>query len=198
MSSPVRLHRLLPPLNPSTRVLPSCALLAAALLGVGCTGAKQVSLEDTFPVPVMEKTPLKLGLYLDDALTSYTFSDKVDKRGEWSVDIGSVQAGLFTNLASGLVQEHTLVSGLSGHSMEGVLQPKITDMQFSLPIQTRSDFYEVWIRYEFQLFDANGNLVSQWPLPAYGKSSKKDFGITSSGIRAAAIAACRDAMAFLP
>ncbi len=171
-------------------------LLGVSVLVTACAGTTQVSLDDTFPVPVMEKTPLRLGILLDETLTGYTFSEKVDKRGEWAVDIGAVQEGLFTNLATGMVQQFDMVDALTGHAMEGVLRPTITDMQFSLPAQTRSNFYEVWIRYEFELFDANGNLVSRWPLPAYGKANNKDYGGSSSGIRAAAIAACRDAMAF--
>lgn len=171
-------------------------VFAACLLIAACTGTKKVALDNTFPVPVMQKTPVRIGILLDETLRNYTFSGKVDKRGAWDVDIGTVQQPLFNNLATGLFEAHAFVDSPTGHGFDGVLTPQITDMQFSLPAQTRSNFYEVWIKYEFELSDVNGNSIARWTLPAYGKANNKDYGGSSSGIRAAAIAACRDAMAF--
>ena len=162
----------------------------------GCSSSHNLALDNTFPVPLMQKTPLKLALYLDEELLSYTYYEKIDKKGEWNVALGPVQETLFVNLARGVLEDYEVVDGLTSSSMHGVLKPHIDDLQFSLPEQTRSNFYEVWIKYRFQLYDPNGGYVGEWPLPAYGKASKKDFGSSGSGVEAAAIAACRDAMAF--
>ena len=59
--------------------------------------------------------------------------------------------------------------------MDGVLKPAIAEVQFSLPEQTRSDYYEVWIRYEFDLYDRSGRLIGNWQLPAYGKANQKNY-----------------------
>ena len=144
----------------------------------------------------MDKIPLNLGIHLDEELLGFIYKEKVEKEGEWNVDLGSVQTELFENLSSGLFEGHTLVETNSAPGFDGVLKPKIDDLQFSLPAHTRSNFYEVWIRYSFELYDSNGNTIGSWPLPAYGKASKRDFGSASVGVEAAAMAACRDAMAF--
>ena len=172
------------------------AALAAALLIGGCSSTKNLALDSTFPVPLIPKVPLSLGIFLDNDLRSYTYNEKIENKGEWNVGLGAVQEPLFVNLAQGLLDGHELVSSPTTPTMDGVLKPHIDELQFSLPEQTRSNFYEVWIRYRFELYDPEGGLVGEWKLPAYGKASKKDFGSSSSGVEAAAIAACRDAMAF--
>ena len=171
------------------------ALLVVAALS-GCAGTKNLELEGNFPVPLITKLPVNMGILLDDELRQFTYNETIEGKGEWNVAVGSAQETLFTRLADGMFEAHSFTAEVTGTNLDAVLKPKITDLQFSLPEQTRSNFYEVWIRYQFQLYDADGNVVAEWPLPAYGKASKKDFGNAFRGVEAAAIAACRDAMAF--
>lgn len=172
-------------------------LLFCLLLVSGCAGTKQLAIDTTFPVPVIEKAPVSLGIFLDDTLVNYAHKETIDQSGTWEVQIGQAQTQLFTNLATGLFESYTFVSDNTvAAPMDGVLKPNITEVQFSVPAQTRSDYYEVWVRYEFELYDREGNVVGSWKLPAYGKASKNNHGSSSNGLQAAAIAACRDAMAF--
>ncbi|MCR9261298.1 MAG: hypothetical protein NXH95_16370 [Pseudomonadaceae bacterium] len=177
---------------PSALTLFFCLLLVS-----GCAGTKQLAIDTTFPVPVIEKAPVSLGIFLDDTLVNYAHKETIDQSGTWEVQIGQAQTQLFTNLATGLFESYTFVSDNTvAAPMDGVLKPNITEVQFSVPAQTRSDYYEVWVRYEFELYDREGNVVGSWKLPAYGKASKNNHGSSSNGLQAAAIAACRDAMAF--
>jgi len=163
----------------------------------GCAGTKQLAIDTTFPIPVIEKAPVRLGIFLDDTLVNYAHKETIDQSGTWEVQIGQAQTQLFTNLATGLFESYTFVSDNTvAPPMDGVLKPSITEVQFSVPAQTRSDYYEVWVRYEFELYDRSGNVIGNWKLPAYGKASKNNYGSSSNGLQAAAIAACRDAMAF--
>ena len=173
------------------------ALLSSALLVSGCAGTKQLDLQGDFPVPLMAKAPLNMGIHLDSELTSYTYTEEIEKKGEWVVALGPIQQPMFTSLAAGLFASHRFVDQLGNDpALDGAIRPAIKEVQFSLPEQTRSDYYEVWIRYQFQLYDREGNLIGEWDLPAYGKASNKNFGNASSGLQAAAMAASRDAMAF--
>ena len=181
-------------------IRPLTAIFALVLI-TGCAGTKDVAFEGNFPVPLIKKTPLRMGLALDETLTQYVYQEKIEKKGEWNVSLGPVQESLFTNLAEGMFTGYEMVAAPADAApsiagVDAILKPEITDLQFSLPDQTRSNFYEVWIRYTFRLYQPDGTLVSEWPLPAYGKASKRDFGNSSAGVKAAAIAACRDAMAF--
>ena len=179
------------------RIRGGIALLVCVLVLSGCAGTKQLAIETTFPVPVIDKAPVSLGIFLDDTLVNYAHTETIDQSGAWEVQIGQAQTQLFTNLATGLFERYAFVSGNTvAAPMDGVLKPTITEVQFSVPAQTRSDYYEVWLRYEFELYDRQGNLVGSWKLPAYGKASKNNHGSSSNGLQAAAIAACRDAMAF--
>ncbi len=86
-------------------------------------------------------------------------------------------------------------------AVDAVLAPSIADFQIAIPSQTRSDFYEVWIKYQMRLYDSHGTLIAEWPLTAYGKANKGDFGFMDNSdklaIRQATMTALRDAGAFL-
>lgn len=173
-----------------------CSIFLMLVAVGGCSGTTNLSLDAQFPVPLIKKKPVTIGLHLNDELRNFTYNEVIDKKGEWNVAIGPVQEKLFINLASGMFSDYKIVDETANSGLDGTLKPEIIDLQFSLPEQTRSNFYEVWIRYKFQLYDGDGQIIAEWPLPAYGKASKKDFRNTYAGVEAAAIAACRDAMAF--
>jgi hypothetical protein len=180
---------------------PKFASTVTILLAIGaCTGTKRLEVEGSFPVPLMEKTPVSLGILLDEDLTSYVHTETIERKGTWEVSVGPAQVQLFNNLGSGVFEAYQFVESISetasDQPLDGTLKPLIKEVQFSLPTQTRSSYYEVWIRYEFQLYDRAGTLVGQWKLPAYGKANESNHGSASSGLQAAAMAACRDAMAF--
>jgi hypothetical protein len=169
-------------------------LIAATIFGCTTTNVK---VSDQFPVPLMPKTQVNLGIHLDDALKKFVYREKIANTGEWIIGVGAAQENMFVNLATGVFESYSLVSGPDqAAGMDGVLQPSIAEVQFSIPKQTRSKYYEVWLKYQFKLFDRQGNLVGEWSLPAYGKAHKQDYGSSGSALEAAALAACRDAMAF--
>lgn len=174
-------------------------LLTAATLLVGCGGAS-VAVPTTFPVPLVEKLPLRMGLHLNPELLSYVHAEKLETSGDWSIDLGGAQQTMFTNLLTGMFDHLEFVADPESPSsnLDGVLAPNIEEVQFSIPSQTRSDYYEVWIRYQFKLFSGDGQVLAEWPLTAYGKANQRNYGMQTDqpGLQAAALAACRDAMAF--
>ena len=183
-----------------TNILKTVVWASVFFLLNACVGTTRLEIEGTFPIPLMEKTPVSLGIHLDDDIRNYVHKETIGKTGAWEVSIGPVQKNLFNNLAAGVFEGYAFVESNSitaaSTPLDGVLKPTIAEVQFSLPKQTRSDYYEVWIRYEFQLFDRAGSLIGNWKLPAYGKANKNSYGSSSKGLQAAAMAACRDAMAF--
>jgi hypothetical protein len=169
--------------------------MVALVLG-GCT-ATNVEISDQFPIPLLQKTPVRLGIHLNEDLRTLVYREKIEKKGEWVIAVGAAQEAMFTNLATGVFEDYAFVGGPNeAAGFDGVLQPAIDEVQFSIPKQTRSDYYEVWLKYRFKLFDRAGNLVGEWNLPAYGKAHEQDYGGSGSALEAAALAACRDAMAF--
>jgi hypothetical protein len=174
-------------------------LAVAGTILSGCGGAS-VAVPTTFPIPLVEKLPLKMGIHLNPELLAYVHAEKLETTGDWSIDLGGAQQSMFTNLLTGMFEQLEFIADPLAPSAEldGVLVPNIEEVQFSIPSQTRSDYYEVWIRYQFKLYSGDGQLVADWPLTAYGKANQRNYGMQTDqpGLQAAALAACRDAMAF--
>ncbi|MDA1074704.1 MAG: hypothetical protein O3A63_08085 [Proteobacteria bacterium] len=173
-------------------------LLMCGLLG-GCVGAS-VEVPATFPVPLVEKVPLTVGWHVDEALANYVHSESLEAQGQWEIILGPSQTTMFGNLATGLFQDFRWVDDplVANPGLSAVFHPMIEELQFSTPEQTRSDYFEVWIRYQIKMYDNQGALLGEWPLTAYGKANEQNYGMSSDepALQQAALAACRDAMAF--
>ncbi len=173
------------------------AVVAACIVLGACTGGSVALPTAGFPVPLVEKVQLPVGIHLDDALSSYTHVETVEGHGDWEIELGSAQQSMFENLLEGMFIGHRFVERTDAHdpSIAAVLVPSIEELQFTLPSQTRTEYHEVWIRYRFKMLDNRGNVLGDWPLMAYGKSHQQNHGGASASLRAAALDACRDAMA---
>jgi len=171
-------------------------VLVISLVGA-CAGGS-VAVPTSFPVPLMDKVPLPVGIHLDDALRAYTHVETVESHGEWKIELGSAQRSMFDNLLAGMFIGHRFVDRPDGDNSDvaGVLVPSIEEIQFTLPSQTRTEYHEVWIRYRIQMLDNRGNPLGDWPLMAYGKSHQQNHAGASASLQAAALDACRDAMAY--
>ena len=90
-------------------------------------------------------------------------------------------------------------SALAAPEINAILVPTIGELQFSIPAQTKSDFYEVWLRYSFKLLSPDGSQIAEWPMQAYGRANRRNYGIledTEQGaLQEASRVALRDAMA---
>ena len=176
--------------------LKSTITLALGVFAAGCSGA-QVNLESQFPTPLLEPIPLHTGIVLTDELLNYNYSEEIKGSGQFNIHIGGAQGNMFNRLGEGLFSEYTVLEKLaSSDSVDAILLPEIMQMQMALPRQTRSEYFEVWMRYRFNFYDNEANLIGSWDLPAYGKANQNDYRGDDAGLKAAAISACRDAMAF--
>jgi len=167
-----------------------------------CVGAN-VQMQGDIPTPMVNRLPLRVGLYLEPALVQYVFEEKIKDHGDWRLEVGPMQAKLFQQVASAMFIEAIKVDSPTpvGIELDAVLAPSIADFQIAIPSQTRSEFYEVWIKYTMRLYDTHGALIAEWPLTAYGKANQGDFGFMDNSdtlaIRQATMTALRDAGAFL-
>ena len=80
--------------------------------------------------------------------------------------------------------------------LDALIEPSIDAFEFSTPEQSSTEAFAVWIRYRLKVFDPDGNLVSNWPVAAYGKSQTTKMG-GSSALQRAAVLAMRDAAALM-
>ena len=174
----------------------SIALLA--ILASGC--ASNVSIATpTIPAPNVEKLPLDIAVRIPAEFDHFVHEEKVLGRETWTIDLGSANASFFKQLF-GYMFENVIVLGPDDNALDytfdALIEPKIEGFEFSVPNQTKTDAFAVWIRYRLQVFDSAGNSASTWTVSAYGKSQKQGLG-GSKSLQRAAVLAMRDAAALI-
>ncbi len=184
----------------TSRWLSTFYLLLACTLA-GCT-TTAVTVEATFPErPVVEQLPMTVAVVYSDAFRNYTLKESIPQRGDWEIDLGAAQLTLFRAMLPAIFTEvlerETLAAEAEDSAVELILAPELLDMQFSIPFQTRSNFFEVWLKYEVQIYEKNGEtLVARYPLTGYGRTRDGFLDSAQVAIEQAAITALRDAGAF--
>lgn len=170
--------------------------LATALLS-GC--AKSVVVETSFPEPVVQALPLNIGVFYEPAFANYKYAEDLPNDIDWSFDIGAANINLFDSVFSALFDITSAVDGTGGSDpayagLDAVIVPAIEAFEFSLPRQSRSEQYAVWIRYNLHVYSPAGTLITSWPVSAYGQSDTRNFG-AGTAMEQAVITAMRDAAA---
>lgn len=171
------------------RATASAGLLASLLSGC----AQTVEVKSDFPDPLVETLPLKVGMRYSQEFLEYQYAEDLPDDVTWSFSIGESNRKLFDKIFTTLMQRAVEVG--DGESLEGldaVIEPSVVALEFSLPRQSRSDQYAVWIRYLLRVSDTDGELITELPISAYGQSDSKLLNGDDS-MRQAAIRAMRDA-----
>ena len=167
----------------------------------GCSSDTSVTITTTIPSPLIARLPLNIAVFYDDAMIQYVHSEDLGTYGNHTIDLRS-QVSVFNRIFGAMFKSVTLIDSiesLKGREADAVLAPSIEQLQFAIPEQTRKDFYEVWIKYRFELYGSDGSLIHSWPVTAYGKANRLNYGGMQSekspALREAAKWALRDAAA---
>lgn len=174
------------------------SVILVSLFAAGC--ASNVTVETpTIPKPHVEKLPMDVALRIPAEFQNFVHEENVLGRETWTIDLGSANASFFTQLF-GYMFDNVIVLGPDenalDHTFDALVEPTIEGFEFSVPNQSKTDAFAVWIRYRMQVFDSVGNSASTWTVSAYGKSQKEGLG-GSKSLQRAAILAMRDAAALI-
>jgi hypothetical protein len=180
-----------------TKYLLRCSIVFALLL-TGC--ASKVTVDTpTIPTPHIEKLPIDVALRIPAEFHNFVHEENVLGRERWTISLGSANAIFFEQLF-GFMFENVTVLGPDDDALEytfdALIEPKIEGFEFSVPNQSKTDAFAVWIRYRMQIFDSAGNSAASWTVSAYGKSQKEGLG-GSKSLQRAAVLAMRDAAALI-
>lgn len=130
---------------------------------------------------------------------NFVHEENVLGRETWTIDLGDSNAAFFTQLF-GYMFDNVIVLGPDDNALDytfdALVEPTIEGFEFSVPNQSKTDAFAVWIRYRMQIFDSLGNNASTWTVSAYGKSQKEGMG-GSKSLQRAAVLAMRDAAALI-
>lgn len=130
---------------------------------------------------------------------NFVHEENVLGREEWKINLGRSNAVFFTQLLSYMFENVTVLSATddpADFEIDALIEPTIDAFEFSVPNQTKTDAFAVWIRYRVKVFDPAGKLVVNWPVSAYGKSLTTTMG-GSEALQRAAVLAMRDAAALM-
>ena len=183
-------------MNNSTRISLTGILLSCLL--VGC-GSNVVMDAPTIPTPLIEKIPASVGLRMPSNFHDFVHEEEIIGREEWSIDLNNSNAALFQQLFGYMFEDVVIVGpddDPSNLPIDALIEPSIDAFEFSVPNQSKTETFAVWIRYRIKVFDDQGDQVANWPVSAYGKSQTESVS-GSQALQRAAILAMRDAAALM-
>ncbi len=169
-----------------------------AMLGAGCSSSVTLA-PPTIPTPLIKKIPVSVGVRLPAEFDHFVHQEEVLGRENWSIDLGRSNAALFTQLFQHMFTRSIVLKpddDPASLDIDALIEPSIDAFEFSVPSQSRTDAFAVWIRYRLRVYDREGTVVANWPVSAYGKSQKAGLG-SSEALKRAAVLAMRDAAALV-
>lgn len=170
-------------------------VLAVSLLLFSC--ATKVRVTGDYPTALIEPLSYHVGLVLDNNFTSYTFESSEEQ--DVSMQMGQSQAQLFEQVFGDIFTEKTRLdavptpSVLATSNIDLVVVPHLEDIQLAMPFETKLNVFEVWVKYNIQVFDHNGKPISDWLMSAYGKTQTRFLKSPSDALSQATTEALRDA-----
>lgn len=172
--------------------------LLLALAAAACAPPKRtVVAQSEFPTPVVRQQPYSVGLLLESSLASHTHSETLPDGSQWTVQLGQANAALFSEMCASLFRAVQRVQSTRGGTgqLHAVIKPVMQEYQFSTPAQSKTEYFETWIKYELELYDNKGNKITNWPFTAYGRSREGESASTEQALQRATRRAMRDAAA---
>lgn len=149
---------------------------------VGCS--TNVKVKGDYPTPLVPKLPVSMELELSDKFKTYVYEDdRQDANVE--VDLGPAQTQMFEKLTQTMFTDGVELPALK-------IVPQVNDFQFAFPRETRSEIYEVWIKYRIAVQEPDGRIIADWILTGYGKTPTATLKSQSNALNAATLVALRD------
>jgi hypothetical protein len=179
------------PIQRILKVLMPVLLLALT----ACSSVVAVKVVDSFPNVVYEPLEYRAALVVSPEFSTYVASPNENT----SIDIGSSQVELLGKAFRGLFQNVEVISSREQISPETeiVIIPSVREVQISTPSDSYLNVYEVWIKYNLDIEEADGEPIDSWFMPAYGKTPDSMMLSRSDAITDATTVALRDAGAKL-
>jgi len=184
--------------NLNTRLRTGLTGFLVAGILAGC-GSNVVVDSAGIPVPLIQKIPASVGVRMPADFENYVHEEEVIGREQWSINLGRSNAALFAQLF-GHMFDNLIVLGPTDDptllEIDALIEPSIEAFEFSVPNQSKTQAFAVWIRYRLKVYDRDGTQIANWPVSAYGKSQTTKMG-GADALQRAAILAMRDAAALM-
>lgn len=174
------------------------SIILIVALTTGCV--TNIAIKDpSIPKPHFEKLSLIVALRLPNEFYNFVHKENVLGQESWTIDLGTSNATFFTQLFEYMFDDLIVLrpdDDTLNYTFDALIEPEIEGFEISVPNQSKTNEFVVWIRYRMQVYDKIGNNTSTWSVSAYGKSQIKGLGRKKSLQRAATLA-MRDAAALI-
>lgn len=173
--------------------------MTAAFMLAGCGGAAVQLHNPTIPQPLIDQLPLRVAARYPDVFDNFVHEEQVIGKEKWSIDLGQSNRILFTQLFGAMFSDFSVIDANTDArelAIDALIEPSIDAFEFSVPSQSQTDDFAVWIRYRIKIYDNEGVQIANWPIAAHGKSLTTTFG-GDAALQRAAVLAMRDAAALI-
>jgi len=179
-----------------------CIGLGLALLGLihGCSNSLIAT--GSFPTPLVQPLNASASAFYSEELRSHHYIEEHKDRRKWEIATGNIQVQFFDTLLPSLFKQwqQAAIDPLADpttlqHQFGDkhlVIRPALNDFQYSLPRETRSKVFEVWLKYNMQVYKSDGELLADWIVTAYGKTPSAFLKSDEAAMNAAIQVAFRD------
>ena len=189
-------------LNKPKKVVFHWSLVATVVCFVaGCGSQTSIQLEPDLPTPLIQSLPLSVGVYYPPELENFEFNEKMKGIGSFKIGLGQTQTHLFRTAFEALFDEVVPIQSFDTQppGLDLLLVPKIHEVQISVPQQTRTELYEVWLRYSIEMFTPTGQEIHKWGFASYGEVNTQNYqflsNVSAHALQDASQWAIRDAVA---
>jgi hypothetical protein len=143
-------------------------------------------------------------VYYDPAFRNHEFFDEASSREEtdWLVRTGEAQVQMYNTLLPGMFEKVVMLNELPRRDrvdtvmeehVDAVLVPHVSELQYSIPNHTKINVFEIWMRYRYELYAPDGELLADWTMTSYGKTPTAFLQTPGAAVNLAAVVALRDA-----
>ncbi len=162
--------------------------------------ARSVSVSANFPPPLLDPYPLTAGIRYPAELGNFVHVEDPALEPEWTIRLGEANLLMFRSIFGGMFARVVELEPDAGTAadpdIDFIIEPKLEELEFSVPHQSGTDQYVVWLRYTLHMTKPDGELIGDWRLTAYGQEDQGNMGLgATQAMREAAITALRDAAA---
>ena len=178
-----------------TKKIKFLLIIALSIILSSCSSVSNVSVNKSFPDVLFSPKELKVAIIFTDE-----FSQFVGKPNDkTTIDLGLSQVNLFKSAFKGLFSEVYFIENtdLASQNTDLIISLSNSDVQVATPSENYLNVFEVWIKYNLVIQDPDGRTISNWFMPAYGKTPSAFLFSKENAISQAANVALRDAGAKL-
>ena len=177
------------------RITTRLILIIVSLLLVACS--TNVTVSGDYPSALTKPLPYHVGLVLNDSFTNYTFESS--KEQDVNVTLGQSQTKLFEQVFTDIFSNKSRLQTVSSqatsstNAIDLIIVPHVEEVQLAMPFETRLNVFEIWLKYNLQVFNSEGEPIADWLMSSYGKTQTRFLKSEEAALNQATTAALRDA-----